>query len=69
MDWRVCNRQGCGIIKCSHYSNNHGYLCDGCLTDLKLLNGSMTIQQFMNSPASRSYEWENYVESEFKLQY
>ena len=68
----ACDRQGCENIMCDYYSHTHGYLCYSCLNELKALNGAMTIRQFMSSPAStggRSYEWENYVESEFKSRY
>ena len=64
----ACDRQGCENIMCDYYSHTHGYLCYSCLNELK----ATTILQFMSSPAStggRSYEWENYVESEFKSRY
>lgn len=67
-----CDREGCENIMCDFYSDTFGNLCYDCLQELKSLSGSMTISQFMNSPANtykRSYEWENYVESEFKSRY
>ena len=73
----ACDRQGCENIMCDYYSHTHGYLCYSCMNELKALNGTMTIRQFMSSPAStggrsyewENYEWENYVESEFKSRY
>ena len=68
----ACDRQDCENIMCDFVSRTHGYLCYSCMQELKDLNGSMTIRQFMNTSVSsneRSYEWENYVESEFKSRY
>lgn len=68
----ACDRQDCSSIMCDYVSHTFGYLCYSCMQELKGLSGSMTIRQFMNTSASsseRSYEWENYVESEFKSRY
>lgn len=69
----ACDRKDCDNIMCDFYSDTFGYLCYECLRELKSVSGSMTIQQFMNVPAGRgnkrSYEWENYIESEFKSRY
>lgn len=68
----ACDRQGCENIMCDYISHTYGYLCYSCMQELKALSGSMTIRQFMNTEVSgnkRSYEWENYVESEFKSRY
>jgi len=68
----ACDRRGCENVMCDHLSQSFGYLCYSCMQELKSINGTLTIQQFMDSPAilyKRSYEWENYVESEFKSRY
>lgn len=68
----ACDRQGCTSVMCDYYSESFGYICYTCLSELKNLNGGTTIFQFMNSPSvqyKHSYEWENYVESEFKSRY
>lgn len=68
----ACDRKDCDNIMCDFYSDTFGYLCYDCLQELKSCNGSTTISQFMATPSKlykRSYEWENYVESEFKSRY
>ena len=68
----ACDRQDCENIMCDYISHTYGYLCYSCMQELKAASGALTIQQFMNTPAmsgGRSYEWENYVESEFKSRY
>lgn len=65
----ACDRLGCENIMCDYYSHTYGYLCYSCMQELKAANGALTIRQFMNTPSvdyNRSYEWENFVESEFK---
>lgn len=46
----ACNRNGCDKIMCDHYSAEHGYLCDECLSELKGKVGELTIAEFMESP-------------------
>jgi hypothetical protein len=68
----ACDRQGCENVMCDYYSHTYGYLCYDCMQELKAISGSMTIRQFMACPAhhnTHSYEWDNYVESEFKSRY
>lgn len=68
----ACDRQGCENIMADYVSHTFGYLCYECMQELKAISGSITIRQFMNTEVSgnkRSYEWENYVESEFKSRY
>lgn len=69
----ACDREGCDNIMCDFYSPTFGYLCYSCLQELKDVNGNQTIRQFMNTPArcdsTPRYEWNNYVEAEFKSRY
>ena len=68
----ACDRQGCENIMCDYYSHTYGYICYQCLEELKACSGSSSIRQFMETPSTgykQSYEWENYVESEFKCRH
>ena len=33
-----CSRNGCDNILCDTYINNHGYICNNCLSELIQLN-------------------------------
>ena len=69
----ACNRRGCENVMCDRLSREHGYICDECFDELLTINGSMTIDEFMESEKNATPipkdDWKWNVEREFTLQH
>ncbi|WP_273209000.1 hypothetical protein [Marinobacter subterrani] len=50
MGIKACDRNGCDRIMCDNYSDQFGYLCFECMTELQSKAGNITIGDFMASP-------------------
>lgn len=50
MGIKACDRNGCERIMSDHYSEEFGYLCFECMTELQSKAGEITIGDFMASP-------------------
>lgn len=59
----ACARSGCDNIMCDHYSYEHGYICNSCLSELQAfpnvdIGYFMTTEPMTNPPND---DWRNYV--------
>lgn len=67
----ACSRQNCKNIMCDFYSEHHGYLCCSCRGELIETLGSMTVDQFMDTPklpegSCDPRAWKKYIEGTFQ---
>jgi hypothetical protein len=69
MSVKQCDRRGCDNIMCDRYSVEHGYICDGCFSELSAKYGE-DINDFMSfsvKPILGGVEfWKEIIEREFK---
>lgn len=67
-----CNRRDCDNIMCDYVSDEYGYLCSECRSEL-ILGGTTYIKGFMRSskPINKhdNSSWEADIEAEFKSRY
>jgi len=44
----ACDRRGCENIMCDRYSEDYGYICDGCFRELCASGIETDIEKFMD---------------------
>jgi hypothetical protein len=60
MSVRACCRNNCDNIMCDRANDEHGYICDECLTELIISGSKTSIKEFMDSKRPSPREREAY---------